>query len=93
MSIVLYKRGNKNLVDGLECEIVLIENTDDMESLLDDGHVLNVQDLYSNDDDQESEDEDKINPVRLAARDHGIENWQTARIKTLQAALDEKFKG
>lgn len=45
MSIALYKKGNKHKVDGVECEIVLVESVDEMKVLLKDGHVHNPVDL------------------------------------------------
>jgi hypothetical protein len=45
MSIVLYKKGNKHIVDGVECEIVVIETVDEMNVLLKKDHVHNPSDL------------------------------------------------
>ena len=84
MSICLYKKGDKHIVDGVKCEIVVIESVSEMESLLDDGHVHDVKDLNEN-------------PVRAAAREAGIEGWETATIaalkKALKAAQDENAQG
>lgn len=43
---------------------------------------------YAEDAEEEEEDTSDLNPVRLAAKEAGIEGWDTKRIKTLQKALE-----
>lgn len=44
---------------------------------------------YAAEPDQEAEeDTSNLNPVRLAAKEAGIEGWDTKRIATLEKALE-----
>lgn len=45
MSIVLYKTGKKHIVDGVECDLVVVETVEEMNSLLADGCVHDPKEL------------------------------------------------
>lgn len=45
MSIVLYKKGNKHVVDDVQCEIVVIDSVEEMNILLKKDHVHDPKDL------------------------------------------------
>lgn len=45
MSIVVYKTGKKDIVDGVECDIVVVETVEQMESLIKEGCVHDPKEL------------------------------------------------
>lgn len=90
MAIAVYKKGNKHLVNGVPCEIVLCIDVSDMNAQLENGCVHDEKELLVS---EEKESSEEINPIRLAAKEAGIEGWETKRIKTLQALLDGTTEG
>lgn len=88
MAISVYKEGDTHTVNGVKCTIVQCLDVAEMHHHLENGCVLDEQDLYP-----EQEDFGDLNPVRLAAKEKGIEGWDTKRIKTLQALLDGTTEG
>ena len=92
MKIALYKAGDTHEVRGIKCEVIRCEfrQLDDKLKL---GYVKDPSELYATEEVTEViepvvEVEKKLNPVRQAAKDAGIEGWDMKRIKTLEALLD-----
>lgn len=90
MAIHVYKKGTKHTVNGVLCEIVYCIDVTDMNAQLANGCVHDEKELYA---EKKESEEINIHPVRIAAREAGLENWETARIKTLEAALNGTTEG
>jgi hypothetical protein len=90
MAIHVYKEGNKHTVNGIKCEIVSCVDVADMNHQIANGCVHNEKELYA---EKKESEEVSLHPVRIAARDAGLDNWETARIKTLEAALNGTTEG
>ncbi len=88
MAIQLYRPGTTHEVNGVKCEIGNFDISS-MQGLIDIGWFTTT-DFNAQDEEPELETEEDINPVRVDAREAGIEGWETKRIKTLQAELDEQ---
>jgi hypothetical protein len=75
MSVVIYKDGKQELCNPI-----------DLQNLLDSGYSLTektpTQKADTNNSGKLSTDE-----VRAAAKEAGIENWETGKIKTLKSKL------
>ena len=84
MAIQLYRKGSTHTVRGVECECKNFK-TGDLTLLLKEGWVTDPSEI-----DKPVDVEQEMNPIREAAKEAGIEGWDTKRIKTLQAALDER---
>lgn len=85
MASILYRAGTGTIVDGIECESVRVEH-DQYQSHLSAGWSADVPGAKPLDADGDGiVDADE---VRQAAKDAGIEGWDTKRIKTLLAALE-----
>lgn len=81
--IVLYKKGDAHTVNGIQCEAQRFQNSE-LHVRLSQGWVANVSDL--------EEKKEKLDPekIRAKAKAANIEDWDKARIGTLQAKLDAK---
>ncbi len=88
MAVQVYRAGTTHNIRGIECEIGNFSITSYM-SMLNDGWYASPDEI-GNDAQDEDEDEEKINPVRILAKEKGIEGWDIKRIKTLEALLDEQ---
>ena len=93
MAIQLYKQGTTHTVRGIECEVKNFD-FDDMALMLSQGWVKDPSELSIQADtapvEEASEESDtNIHPVRLVAKNAGIEGWEIKRIKTLEGLLDE----
>lgn len=98
MSIVLFRKGDSHIANGVACEIGTFE-PDEMEWLLDQGWHNSVEDI--NNDAQKVEEESKQeevqkndekapDEVREQAKAAGIKGWENKRIKTLKAEMNEQ---
>jgi len=92
MAIQLYKAGNSHTVNGIECEV---KNFDfgEMELMLSQGWVKSPDETVESAATEvvvetSQETDTNINPVRLAAKEAGIDGWENKRIKTLEAELE-----
>ena len=81
MAIQLYKAGDTHEVRGVKCEVGNFD-IGELDTQLKNGWVANEQDLI------EESTAEEVNPVRQAAKEKGIEGWETKRLNTLQAAID-----
>jgi len=101
MAIQLYKSGNSHTIRGIKCDVENFSITS-YQSMLDQGWYATPEEIGNDAQDNEKEDEEnaeekaedatqeKINPIRLQAKDAGIDGWDIKRIKTLEALLDEQ---
>jgi len=85
MASYLYRAGAGHIVDGIECEVVLVEY-DQYEAHLSAGWSPNLPGAKVLDADGDGTVE--ADEVRAAAKAAGIEGLDTKRIKTLRAALE-----
>jgi len=83
--ISLYKEGSIHTVRGVLCEIVRCKPKN-MQWHLERGCVKDPKELLK------PRETDTINPIRLQAREAGIDGWETKRIKTLEGLLNESDK-
>lgn len=93
MAIQLYKQGTTHTVRGIECEVKNFD-FDDMALKLSQGWVKDPSELSIQADtapvEETSEDSDtNIHPVRLKAKEAGIDGWDKKRIKTLETELSD----
>lgn len=85
-------------VDRLTDEVDQLNNLLELQGKIEDNLTATIKHLkavlaengieYAEDAEEEEEDTSDLNPVRLAAKEAGIEGWDTKRIKTLQKALE-----
>ncbi len=93
MAIQLYKAGDTHTVRGIECEVCNFDLAE-LDLRLSEGWVKDTSELEvtgassEGNQDAEAPEEININPVRLKAKEAGIEGWQNKRIKTLEAELE-----
>lgn len=91
MACVIYREGTGTVEHGIVCESTTCE-IEHLEGLLSHGWSVNppsYQEVKDEPEDDESDDASDINPVRLKAKDAGIEGWDTKRIGTLEKMLGE----
>jgi len=92
MAIQLYRPGNTHIVRGVECELKNFhahEQTDQINA----GWYQSPGewDIEQTKSDQEEVKYAKSNPnhpTRVAAKEAGIDGWDTKRLSTLEALLD-----
>ena len=85
MAIQLYRAGDTHEVRGILCEVGNFE-PHELDALLAQGWAKDPKDIGG--EESVSEDvPDTLNPVRLQAKEAGIEGWENKRIKTLEAEL------
>lgn len=87
MACVLYREGKGTTEHGIECESTTCE-IEHLEGLLCAGWSVNPPGYNPQKADDDAETEADINPVRLAAKEAGIEGWDTKRIGTLEKLLE-----
>lgn len=96
MSSILYREGHGTIEHGIECESTNCE-PDEIDGLLAAGWSINPPgyepaetpaDDVAPADDHGDGDETNLNPVRLAAKEAGIDGWDTKRIGTLEKMLE-----
>ena len=85
MASILYRPGKGHIIDGVECDMVVVE-FDQYEAHLSAGWSADLPGTQSLDADGDGVVE--ADEVRQAAKEAGIEGWDTKRIKTLRAALE-----
>jgi len=83
--ISLYKEGSTHTARGVQCEIVRCKPKN-MAWHLERGCVKDPKELLK------QEETATINPIRLQAKEAGIDGWETKRIKTLEGLLNESDK-
>lgn len=93
MAIQLYREGSTHTVRGVDCEIGNFQPIE-MEAMLKEGWVkdpseIGVEAPKKPVKEEKGKDDTSIDPVRLAAKKAGIENWESKRIKTLEAELSD----
>jgi len=91
--IQLYKSGNSHTVRGIECEVKNFD-FEEMELMLSQGWVKDPSEIGESAPTEVIEEtpavsDTNINPIRLAAKEAGIDGWETKRIKTLEAELEQ----
>lgn len=88
MTCILYREGKGTIEHGIECESTTCE-VEHLDGLLNAGWSVNPPGYepapVAKPDDDEPE---AINPVRLAAKEKGLEGWDTKRITTLEKLLE-----
>lgn len=84
--ITLYKDGNTHIVRGVACELAQFE-VNDLESALYSGWRTTPE-KPSHPEPEEPSDELTNEQVRELAKDAGLDNWETGRIKGLKKALE-----
>jgi len=92
MAIQLYKTGTTHTVRGIECEVCNFSPRE-LDLRLSQGWVKDPSELGESAPpevvEETSQDTDEnINPVRLKAKEAGIDGWDKKRIKTLEAELE-----
>jgi len=101
MTIALFKKGNSVNVRGIDCDVCRC-SFGEMEDKLKEGWVKDPKELDSVDDGgiddgdttplDEPETAEKtpnqIDPIRLKAKEAGIDGWEKKRIKTLEGLLN-----
>jgi len=91
MAIQLYKAGDTHEVRGIKCEVRNFTNQE-YGYWLENGWYLDPKDIpleSVEEAKEEVEEEKELHPVRLAAKDAGIDGYEKKRIKTLEGELDE----
>ncbi len=95
MAVILYRKGTSHTVDGIQCEQGRFE-VRRMQHLLSTGWVGDIKELEAGDsitaptkEEADTNDSGKLSvkEIRAAAEEAGIEDYATARIKTLEAKL------
>ncbi len=95
MAVVVYRRGNTHTVNGIRCELKII-NHELFNGEPDPGWFFSPEDAYKEIDNglqkeeneaKEEEKEMSNEEIRTAAKDAGIENFDKARIGTLKEKL------
>lgn len=92
MACIVYRKGKGTTEFGIDCESTTCE-PEHLEGLLNDGWSANPPGYEPPKPEvveDEKEDEPAIHAVRLAAKEAGIEGWDTKRIGTLENLLSEK---
>lgn len=85
MAIQLYKAGDDHVINGIGCEITNCE-IGSLQPMLSIGWHTSPGDWLE----KEEEKEPEPGSTRGKAKAAGIEGWETKRIKTLEAELDEQ---
>lgn len=80
--ITLYKDGNTHVVRGTECELKTF-NVDQLQEALSDGWRTTPESEGLS----EVGSEPTNDHIRLMAKEAGLENWESGRIKGLKKAL------
>lgn len=83
---IIYREGKGTVEFGIECESTTCE-IEHLGGLLNAGWSLDPPGHKAQA--QEEAPDEAINPVRQAAKDAGIEGWDTKRIATLEKLLSE----
>lgn len=87
MAIQLYRAGDTHEVRGIACEVANFESHE-LDRLLAEGWAKDPREIGGVPEDPDTEAvPDTINPVRIQAKEAGIEGWENKRIKTLEAEL------
>jgi hypothetical protein len=92
MACILYREGKGAVEHGIPCESTTCE-VETLEAMIEAGWSVNPPGyeppkLEGVEDEQE--DAPAIHPVRLAAKEAGVEGWDFKRIGTLEKLLSEK---
>lgn len=87
MGCILYREGKGTVEHGIECESTTCE-IEHMEGLLNAGWSVNPPGYSPVVAAKEEDEAETTNPVRLAAKEAGIEGWDTKRIGTLEKLLE-----
>lgn len=90
MACIVYRKGKGTIEFGIECESATVE-IEYLEDMLAAGWSTNppgYEPPRAEVEDEGAEDEKPLHPVRQAAKDAGIEGWDTKRIGTLESALE-----
>ena len=86
MAIQLYRAGDTHEVRGILCEVGNFE-PHELDALLAQGWAKDPKDIGGEKIDEVPDVPDSLHPVRLQAKEAGIEGWENKRIKTLEAEL------
>lgn len=94
MAIMLYTKGDDHEIRGVRCNLIRIQ-IGQMDYYLDNGYVTDPKELYVDPDLDVTEDGPETGnicklsnaEIRQAAKDIGLENWETARFDKLKKAL------
>lgn len=90
MAIQLYRAGTTHIVRGIECEVCNFDSSQ-MQHQLEQGWVKApefIDEITEEVAEETTEEATEIHPVRIQARDAGIDGWENKRIKTLESELD-----
>ena len=89
MTCILYREGNGTVEHGISCESTACE-VEHLDGLIKAGWSVNppgYTPLKVINEPDEDDDHEAINPVRIKAREAGIDGWDTKRIGTLEKML------
>ena len=86
MAIVIYRAGNAHVINGVTCEMGRFD-VSRLQALLDDGWVTDPKQLLISEADTNNTDKLSSKEVRAAAKEAGIEGWETEKIKKLKETL------
>ena len=99
MAIQLYREGDTHEIKGIKCELSNFP-IHQLDARLKEGWVKSPEDISNGKNDNEKDSEEKESEkirtsekgapdIRALAKEAGIEGWDTKRIKTLEAALND----
>lgn len=93
MAAQLYNEGDTHEIRGIKCTLQNFP-INQLDARLKEGWVKTPEDIGRAEKESKVKKVKKVeekeeNPVRLKAKEAGIEGWDTKRIKTLEAALDD----
>ena len=80
---MLFKKGNTHKFKGQDCEVVVVSPSQ-IDQYLGMGWFKSIDEAEADKNDSGKLSNEEI---RLAAREAGIDNWETGRIKGLKEAL------
>lgn len=87
MACIIYREGKGTIEFGIECESTTCE-VEHLDGLLANGWLRDPPGYAAPVAEDPENEEETINPVRLAAKEAGIEGWDTKRIGTLEKLLE-----
>lgn len=91
MACVIYREGKGTIEHGIVCESTTCE-IEHLEGLLNHGWSVNPPGYMpepAEEVEKPEEEEKELNPVRIKAKEAGIEGWDTKRIATLEKMLEK----
>lgn len=80
---MLFTAGTSKTVRGIDCDIILV-SAKQVESHLNTGYFKSPEEVYA---DKNESGKLSNEEIRIAAKEAGLDNWESGRIKTLKKAL------